>query len=68
MFPNAAGVVSPIDRLVHRCEIVPVEDESYRLKKAVARTEQKAAARSRSKSPQDHHIHPGAISSDCQPK
>ena len=34
-----------IDRLVHRCEIVPIEGESYRLKEAMARAEQKTAAR-----------------------
>jgi len=45
VFPNAACVVSLIDRLVHRCEIVPIEGESYRLKEAMARAEQKAAAR-----------------------
>ena len=45
VFPNAACVVSLIDRLVHRCEIVPIEGESYRLKEAKARAEQKAAAR-----------------------
>jgi DNA replication protein DnaC len=45
VFPNAACVVSLIDRLVHRCEIVPIEGDSYRLKEAMARAEQKAAAR-----------------------
>ena len=45
VFPNAACVVSLIDRLVHRCEIVAIEGESDRLKEAKARTEQKAAAR-----------------------
>lgn len=45
VFPNAACVVSLIDRLVHRCEMVAIEGESYRLKEAKARTEQKAAAR-----------------------
>jgi len=45
VFPNAACVVSLIDRLVHRCEIVAIEGESYRLKEAKARSEQKAAAR-----------------------
>ena len=34
VFPNAACVVSLIDRLVHRCEIVAIEGESYRLKEA----------------------------------
>ena len=45
VFPNAACVVSLIDRLVHRCEIVPIEGESHRLKEAMARAEQKTAAR-----------------------
>jgi DNA replication protein DnaC len=37
VFSNAACVVSLIDRLVHRCEIVPIEGETYRLKEAMAR-------------------------------
>lgn len=45
VFPNAACEVSLIDRLVHRCEIVAIEGESYRLKEAKARAGQKAAAR-----------------------
>jgi DNA replication protein DnaC len=45
VFPNAACVVSLIDRLVHRCEIVAIEGESYRLKEAKARAEQKATNR-----------------------
>jgi DNA replication protein DnaC len=47
VFPNAACVVSLIDRLVHRCVIVLIEGDSYRLKEAKARAEQKAAARCR---------------------
>ena len=45
VFPNAACTVSLIDRLVHRCEVVAIEGESYRLKEATARAEQKAALR-----------------------
>ena len=45
VFPNASCVVSLIDRLVHRCEVVAIEGESYRLKEAKARTAQQAAAR-----------------------
>lgn len=30
MFPNAACVVSLIDRLVHRCEIISIQGQSYR--------------------------------------
>jgi DNA replication protein DnaC len=45
VFPNAACVVSLIDRLVHRCEVVPIKGESYRLKEAKERSEKKAALR-----------------------
>lgn len=45
VFPNAACVVSLIDRLLHRCEIVAIHGDSYRLKEAKARAEQKAALR-----------------------
>jgi DNA replication protein DnaC len=45
VFPNAACVVSLIDRLVHRCEVVPIEGESYRLKEAKERAEKKAKLR-----------------------
>ena len=34
VFPNAACVVTLVDRLVHRCDIVEFEGESYRLKEA----------------------------------
>ena len=43
--PNAACVVSLIDRLVHRCEVVLIEGESYRLKEAKEQAERKTAAR-----------------------
>ena len=45
VFPNASCVVSLIDRLVHRCEVLAIEGESYRLKEAKERAGQKAAAR-----------------------
>jgi DNA replication protein DnaC len=45
IFPNAACVVTLIDRLVHRCEILPIEASSYRLKEAQERAEQRKAAR-----------------------
>jgi DNA replication protein DnaC len=41
VFPNAACVVSLIDRLVHHCEIVALDGRSYRLKEA----EERAAKR-----------------------
>ena len=39
VFPNAACVVSLVDRLVHNAEIVAIEGESYRLKEARDRAE-----------------------------
>jgi DNA replication protein DnaC len=38
VFPNAACVVSLIDRLMHRAEVVRIEGESYRAKEAGERT------------------------------
>ena len=46
VFPNAACVVTLIDRLMHRAEIVALEGESYRLKEAKERVARKAKARS----------------------
>jgi transposase len=34
VFPNAACVVSLVDRLVHRAEVIAIEGESYRVKEA----------------------------------
>ena len=45
VFPNAACVVSLIDRLVHHAEVVAIEGESYRLKEANERAEQRAKRR-----------------------
>ncbi len=51
VFPNATSVVTLVDRLVHRCEIVSIEGESYRLKESkqqARRQARKRAARKRS--------------------
>jgi DNA replication protein DnaC len=45
VFPNAACVVTLIDRLVHKAEIVKLEGKSYRLKEAEERTARKTAER-----------------------
>jgi DNA replication protein DnaC len=45
VFPNAACVVTLVDRLVHRAEIVNIEGSSYRLKEAKERSQQKAQSR-----------------------
>ncbi len=41
VFPNAACVVSLVDRLMHRAEVVRIEGNSYRAKEA----EERVAAR-----------------------
>jgi len=45
VFPNAACVVSLVDRLVHNAGIIAIEGESYRLKAARERSEQRARQR-----------------------
>jgi DNA replication protein DnaC len=47
VFPLAACVVTLVDRLVHRAEIIPIEGESYRLKDAKDRAANKAKNRRR---------------------
>ncbi len=47
VFPNAACVVTLIDRLLHRSEIIALEGESYRLKEAQERAARKAKSRGR---------------------
>ena len=50
VFPNAACVVSLVDRLVHQAEVISIEGDSYRLKEARERSDQKARQRRKSKS------------------
>jgi DNA replication protein DnaC len=45
VFPNAACVVSLIDRLVHHSEVIAIEGESYRMKEA----QEQAVARAKVK-------------------
>lgn len=47
VFPNAACVVSLIDRLVHKAEIIPINGESYRLKESRERSAQRKKQRSK---------------------
>lgn len=46
VFPHAACVVTLVDRLIHRAEVIDIEADSYRLKEAkeltVARTKQRS--------------------------
>jgi len=45
VFPSAACVVSLVDRLMNRADVVRIEGESYRQKEAEERAAQRAAAR-----------------------
>ena len=45
VFPNAACVVSLVDRLVHNAEVIAIEGDSYRLKEARERSEARARSR-----------------------
>lgn len=50
VFPSAACVVSLVDRLIHHAEIIHIEGESFRLKEAKERTEQRRKQRAAAKS------------------
>jgi len=45
VFPNAACVVSLVDRLMHRAEVIAIDGESYRLKEARERNEARTKQR-----------------------
>jgi DNA replication protein DnaC len=49
VFPSAACVVTLVDRLVHRSEIVPIAGDSYRLKEAKEREAERAKKRTSKK-------------------
>jgi DNA replication protein DnaC len=49
VFPNAACVVSMVDRLTHHAEIIPIEGESYRVREAQLRNEQRSHKRRQKK-------------------
>ena len=48
-FPNASCVVTLVDRLMHRSEIVTIDGDSYRLREAEERQRDRAASRKRRK-------------------
>ena len=54
VFPNATSVVTIIDRLVHKAEILTIEADSYCLKEAKERAAQKARGRKQRKPGNDH--------------
>jgi DNA replication protein DnaC len=49
VFPSATCVVTMIDRLIHKAEIVKVDGESYRLKEHQERVKERKKRRSRRK-------------------
>lgn len=49
IFPNASCVVSLIDRLVHRSEIISIDSDSFRLKEATEQALQRKKSRSQRK-------------------
>lgn len=49
VFPNAACVVSLIDRIIHHAEILAIDGESYRAKEARERAETQATRRKKTK-------------------
>lgn len=53
VFPNATTVVTIVDRLVHKAEILAIDADSFRLKEANERSAAKAKARKR-RSTEDH--------------
>lgn len=61
VFPNAACVVTLIDRLVHKAEIVQIEGESYRLKEAKERAERRSGKRRKDKTERQPLASEGAV-------
>lgn len=50
-FPNAACVVTLVDRLMHKSEIVTIDGDSYRLREAEERQRERATARKKKARP-----------------
>jgi len=51
VFPNAGCTVTLVDRLIHRCECIDIEAESYRFKEAKEREAARATARATRRKP-----------------
>ena len=52
VFPHAACVVTLVDRLIHRAEVIEIDAESYRLKEAKELNAARSKQRSKKKPPQ----------------
>lgn len=57
VFPNATCVVTLVDRLVHRAEVIAIAGDSFRAKESAERSAAKSKARKKSKRPPD--VQPG---------
>ena len=51
VFPNVACVISLINRLMHRAEVVRIEGDSYRAKEADERQAQRTAEQAKAARP-----------------
>ncbi len=51
VFPNAACVVSLIDRIIHHAEILAIDGESFRAREAQERAAQRAAQKKKGRRP-----------------
>lgn len=60
VFPNAACVVTLVDRLIHHSEIIEIKGESYRLKEAEERASRRARERAEKKNMRKPKTKPGA--------
>lgn len=49
VFPNAGCVVTLVDRLLHRAELIAIEGESYRLREAQERQQRRTESKRRAK-------------------
>lgn len=49
VFPNAACVTSLIDRLVHHCDIINIEGDSWRMKQSIERANKRSCAKKTTK-------------------
>ncbi|WP_394838640.1 ATP-binding protein [Pendulispora rubella] len=58
VFLHAACVVTLVDRLLHRAEVLSIEGDSYRLKEAKDRTATARARRPRKRDTSPEHAHP----------
>ncbi len=62
VFPNASCVVTLVDRLLHRCECIEIDADSYRLKEAKEREAARAKARATRRTKNNARATPAQVS------